>query len=196
MSDVPTGDGKIDRLVEEVGSLRSEISALRKIVEARKSVPGGPEGAIERAGAEYRILPGGSEDAFRWGFLGAWGKASPEGASHLSMSIHTTTIDSFFATRSEEEVAEFAGVFANPDTLRICSCVFRNGGRVGKQALTTSCELDDDAFLRAVTPLLEWHLVEWKGDWVEACGQGVNYAITLTGMAIEGYKQKTDNYNE
>ncbi len=191
--DSQSADAKIDRLIDEVESMRAELSALHQSVEANKAVRGGAEGAIERAVAEYRMLPDSSEDAFRWGFLGAWGKLGSQGAQHACMSIHTTTIDSFLSTRSEEEVARFAGVFANPDTLRICGCVFRRGGKVSRQDIADDCDLDDGAFLSAMGPLLEWRLVEWKGDWLETCGQGVNYAITLTGMAMEGYKQKSNN---
>jgi hypothetical protein len=35
----------------------------------------------------------------------------------------------------------------------------------------------------AIRPLFEWRFVELKGDWVEASGQGVNFAITLIEMA-------------
>lgn len=189
-------DAKVDRLLDEVRWMRSELSAVRKSVEVEKASGGGAEGAIDRAVAEYRILPDRSEDAFRWGFIGAWGEAGARGAQHACMSINTATIDWFLSARSEEEVARFAGVFTDPNTVRICRCVFRRGGKVSKQDIADDCELDEDAFLRAMRPLLEWHLVEWKGDWLEACGQGVNFAMTITGMAIEGYKQKTDNYDE
>ena len=179
--------GAVPDVDRRSGALRSELAPLRQSVETSKTTPGDAEGVLQRAAAEFRILPDSSDDAFRWGFLGAWGRAGPQGASHSFISVHTTTIDSFLETRSE--VAKFAAVFADPATLRICRCVFRHGGRVAKQEIASSCDLDDDAFVRAVRPLLEWHFVEWKGDWVEACSQGVNCAITLTSMAIEGYKQ-------
>jgi hypothetical protein len=189
-------DAKIERLIEEVAALRTELAELRREVGANRTPNTEAEGSLQRAYAEYRKLPDRSEEAFRWGFLGAWGSSTDQGAQRACMSVNTTTIESFLSRRNEEEVAQFAAVFTNAATLRICRCVFRHGGRARKQDITGDCGLDDEALLRAMKPLLEWHLVEWNGDWLEACGQGVNYAITLTGMAIEAYKQRSNNYDE
>lgn len=63
-------------------------------------------------------------------------------------------------------------------------------GAVERAAVQEGCGLDAAGFVAAITPLLEWGLIELKGDGVEARGHGVNYA--LVGMALEGLKHKSD----
>ena len=183
MSEGMSTDEKMDRLLEQVGEIGKQLSAIQN--QKTPAERAGPSGSVERAAAEFRHLPNSSEAAFRWGFLGAWGMdTGPQGAQHACTSVHTTTLDSFLSARTPEEVAAFAGIFTQPETVRLCMCVFQHGGKIDKKALTEACELDDDSFLQAIKPLLEWHLVEWKGERVESCRQGVNFAITLTGLSL------------
>ena len=150
----------------------------------------GADDSLDRAISEYRQLPATNDRCFRWGFMGAWGKRTDQGVQHACMSINTTTLEGFLSTRTQEEVAEFAAIFTDPNALRICGCVFRHGGQASEQHLRDERDLDLGALNRTLQPLVSWHLVEWQGDMLVARGQGVNYAMTLTGMAIEGHKQR------
>ena len=60
-----------------------------------------------------------------------------------------------------------------------------------KQDIAEDCGLSDEALLTAIEPLLEWRLVERDGECLVGYGQGVNYSMTLTSMAIGAYEQRT-----
>jgi hypothetical protein len=188
---------KVEQILEEMLSLRRELSEIRQLLEQSHSTSDQAIGSLERAVEEYRRLPSDDEDAIRWGFIGAWGRGGTKGAQHASYSIQTTSIGLFLDSTPNEEIVAFAKVFTNPNTIELCKYLFRNRnkGKVEKEMLKRECNLSEEELAAAIRPLLEWRFVEWKEEQLEAISQGVNFALTLIEMAKEGIKQKTNKWD-
>jgi hypothetical protein len=188
-------DDRIEQLIATVDSMRRELGTFRELLERPPAPEKMQTGAIERATDEFRKLPDNSEDALRWGFIGAWGKGGAQGAQHAAYSINTTSIDAFLDDTADEDASAFAAIFQNPHTIGICKHLFRCGGGATLGEIETGCDLSEEEFAEAIKPLLEWHFVEWKEKRLEANGQGVNFALTLIGMTKEGIKHKTNKWD-
>lgn len=174
---IETGDEFSEKVMSEIGSLREELTAIRKLLEREHS--------LSKAVQEYRALSWGVEKPIRWGFIGAWGK----GGSSCATSVHSTTEEDFFDSpdAGDEGVAAFASAFTDPNTIRICKHVFREGGS-SREEIKEACNLSDEELDAAVKPMIEWFFAEWKDGKLETSGpglngQGVNYAVTLISMA-------------
>jgi hypothetical protein len=174
---IETGDEFSEKVMGEIGSLREELTAIRELLEREHS--------LDKAVQEYRVLSSSVEKPIRWGFIGAWGK----GGSSCAISVHTTAEDGFFDSpdAGDEGVAAFAAAFTDPNTIRICKHVFREGGR-SREEIKKACNLSDEELDAAVKPMIEWYFAEWKDGKLETSGpglngQGVNYAVTLISMA-------------
>jgi len=173
-----------EQVMSEINSLREELVTIRQLLERSHS--------IDRAIEEYRFLPSNIEKPIRWGFIGAWGKGGSKSVVHA----HTTTEDDFFndPDASEENVAALVAAFTNPNTIKVCRYLFRGGER-SREELKKGCSLSDEELDVAVKPLLEWRFVAWKDGRLEhkgpdLNGQGVNYAVTLIGMAKTAFAYK------
>ena len=188
-------DDRIEQLIATVNSMRQELGAFREILEHSPTPGKTHTGAIERAAGEFRKLPEDSEDALRWGFIGAWGKGGAQGARHAAYSINTTSIDAFLDDTTDEDISAFTAVFLHPHTIRICKHLFRRGEGATREEIENGCNLNEEEFAEAVKPLLEWHFVEWKEKRLESNGQGINFALTLIGMTKEGIKHKTNKWD-
>jgi len=194
--DVPqNSNDRLEQLIATVDSMRQELGSFRKLIEHSPPPGATHTGAIERAANEFRKLPDDSEEALRWGFIGAWGKGGAQGAQHAAYSINTTSLDAFLDDTTDEDISAFTTVFLNPHTIRICKHLFRCGGGATQQELERSCNLNAEKLAEAAKPLLDWHFVEWKGERLKANGQGVNFALTLIGMTKEGIKHKTNKWD-
>jgi len=173
---IETSDELGKKTMSEISSLREELAAIRDLL--------GRGHSLHQALAEYRYLPGNMENPIRWGFIGVWGK----NGSNSSHSIHTTSEDNYFddPQASDENVAAFAAAFTNPNTIKICKHLFRNGGR-SREEIKGKCSLSDAELDAAVEPLLEWYFAKWKDGNLETGGagingQGINYVVTLISM--------------
>ncbi len=169
-----------DQVMNEIGSLREELTAIRQLLEREHS--------LDKAVQEYRCIP---SNQMRWGFIGVWGK----GGSNCSISVHTSSQEEYFDAPdgSDENAAAFAAAFTNPDTIGICKHLFRGGGR-SREEIKKERKLSDEELDAAVEPLLEWYYAEWRDGRLETSGpglngQGVNYAVTLVVMT----KMAADN---
>lgn len=170
-------------VMRSIGSLRNELSEIRELLHRGHS--------LERAVEEYRYLPLDVENAFRWGFIGAWRKGLA-----ATVHIHTTSEDDFFDDPDcvPENVAALAAAFTNPHTIAVCTHLFRSGENT-REALRSTCGLSDTELDAAVEPLVEWHFARWTDDRLEHSepelnGQGVNYAITLIAMVKTAFAYK------
>jgi hypothetical protein len=164
-----------DRVIDEIGSLRSEIEEIRGLMYRSHS--------LERAMEEFRYVPPGPT-SFRWGFMGVWG-----GGRHSAHSIYTSTEEEFFdhPDASPKNAAALAVALGNPHTIAVCVHLFRRGDSTAEE-LREGCSLSAEELEVAVVPLLEWRYVRWhegkltsKGP--DLCTQGVNFVITMVGMA-------------
>lgn len=185
----------LEQIVKDICWLREEVMTIRQLLE--ESTGDRAIGSLERAVEEYRRLPSDDENAIRWGFIGAWGRGGAKGAQHAAYSIQTISIDAFLDSTPSEEIAAFAKVFTNPNTIEICKYLFRirNKGKVEKETLKRGCNLNEEELAAALKPLLEWRFVEWKEEQLETVSQGVNFALTLIEMANVGIKQKTNKWD-
>ncbi len=174
---IETGDEFSEKVMDEIGSLREELTAIRKLLEREHS--------LNKAVQEYRALSWAVEKPIRWGFIGAWEK----GGSSCATSVHSTTEDDFFDSpdAGDEGVAAFAAAFTDPNTIKICKHIFREGRR-SREEIRKACNLSDEELDAAVKPMIEWYFAKWKDGKLETGGpglngQGVNYAVTLISMA-------------
>jgi len=166
-------------VMNEIGSLREELASIRQLLEREHS--------LFKAIQEYNYLPSNSENPIRWGFMGVWGK----GGSNSAHSIITTTEDAFFndPQSSDENVAAFATAFTNPGTIKVCKYLFRSRQEgCLREDIKNGCNLTDEGLDAAVKPLLEWYFARWVDGKLETSGvgvngQGINYVITIIGMA-------------
>ncbi len=172
-----------ERVIGEIGSLHQELAEIRELLNRGHSV--------ERAVEEYRYLPHDVENVFRWGFIGAWRKGRAS-----CVHVTTTSEDDFFNDPdcSPENVAALATAFTNPNTIRVCTYLFHNGGST-REELQSKLNLSHEELDAAVVPLLEWRFVVWKDNRLdprdsELNRQGVNYAITLMAMAKTAFAYK------
>ena len=179
-------DERLDQILEELGALRREMESVRQYANEAQKRDG-----IERAIAEYRRLPSDAADSLRWGFLAAWGRGGSKGAQNSAHSIHTTNIEEFLESTSSDDVAAFARVFADPNTVAVCKCIFRYNGATRDQ-LREDCSLGDAEVDAAIAPLLEWNFVEWREDCLKTMGQGINFCMTILSMAAQGMRQKQE----
>lgn len=168
-----------EQVMGEIGSLREELATIRQLLERGHS--------LNQVIEEYRYLPSNLENPIRWGFIGAWRK----GGLSCGYSIITLTEDDFFDKphASDEIVAAFAATFTNPNTIKICKYLFRNEDH-SRESIMKACQLSDEELDAAVKPLLEWHLAEWKDGSLESVEHGVNYVVTLVGMAQVAFDNK------
>ena len=145
------------------------------------------EHSLDRAIEEFCFLPTDIENPIRWGFIGAWEADNP----NCVVSVLTTSEDDFFnPSASDENVAVFAAVFTNPNTIKVCKYLFRNKEH-SRENIKTGCNLSDEELDVAVKPLLEWFFVEWKDGKLESVGHGINNVITLVLMARVAFDEKT-----
>jgi len=164
-----------DRVVDEIGSLRSEIAEIRELLYRGH--------ALERAMEEFRYVPPGST-SFRWGFMGVWG-----GGRHSAHSIYTTTEEEFFdhPDASPKNVAALAAALNNPHTIAVCVHLFRRGDSTLEE-LQEACCVSAEDLEAAVAPLLEWRYVRWHEGKLtshgpDLCASGLHFVVTLVGMA-------------
>jgi hypothetical protein len=159
-----------EQVMGEIGSLREELAAIRRLLERERK--------FDKLMQGYRYLPSDVENPIRWGFIGAWGK----GGSHYEVDILTTTEDKFFdhPNASDENVAAFARAFTDPNTIRIWKYLFR-GGKAAREEIMKGCNLTDGELDAAVKPLLEGHFAEWMGEKLKRTSH--NYVLTLISMA-------------
>jgi len=177
VSRIETSNEFGERVMSEITSLREELAVIRRLLELEHS--------LDKAIQEYCHLPSGLENPIRWGFIGAWGK----GGSNRVVSVHTTSVDGYLDApdASDEHVAAFAAAFANPNTIKICKYLFRNK-ECSREEIKKKCNLSDEELDAAVKPLLEWCFAAWRDGKLETSGpgingHGINYAVTLVGMA-------------
>ena len=164
-----------DRVVDEIGSLRSEMAEIRTLLYRGHS--------LERAMEEFRYVPPGAT-SFRWGFMGVWG-----GGRHSAHSIYTTTEEEYFdhPDARPENAAALAAALSHPPTIAVCVHLFRRGDST-REELQAACCLSADELEVAIAPLLEWRYVRWQEDKLISkgpglCTQGLNFVVTLVGMA-------------
>lgn len=174
-----------ERVVEEIGSIHKELAHIRELISRGHS--------LDRAIEEYRYLPPDVEDAFRWGFIGAWGNGR-----RACVHIHTDSKDKFFddPDADPEHVAALAAVFSSPNTIRVCLYLFHHR-KTDREELEKELNLSSEELDEAVKPLLDWRFVVWKEGKLshqesELNKQGVNYAVTLLAMTKTafGYKDR------
>lgn len=158
-----------EQVMSEIGSLREELAAIRRLLELDHS--------LRRVMKEYCYLPPDVENPIRWGFMGAWGK----GGSSSEMDVLTTSQDEFFdhPHASDENVAAFAKAFTDPNTIKIWKYLFR-GGKATREEIMKGCNLTDEELDAAVKPLLEGHFAKWMGGKLKRTSH--NYVVTLIAM--------------
>jgi hypothetical protein len=165
-----------DRVVGEIGSLRTELAEIRELLSRGHS--------LERAVEEYRYLPPGPT-SFRWGFVGVW-----RGGRNSAHSVYTTTTEEEYFDHPDAcpaNVAALAAALSNPHTVALCVHLFRKGAST-REELQTGCSVSEAELEAAVAPLLEWRYVRWHegklaGHGPGLCTQGLNFVVTLVGMA-------------
>ena len=176
-------------VMNEIGSLREELTAIRQLMEREHS--------LAKAIQEYNYLPSNLENPIRWGFMGVWGK----GGSNSAHSVMTNTEDAFFndPQSSDENVAAFAAAFTKPGTIKVCKYLFRSRqAGCSREDIKNGCNLTDEELDAAVKPLLEWYFARWVDGKLETSGagvngQGINYVITIIGMAKVAVDNKENN---
>jgi hypothetical protein len=168
-----------EKVMSEIGSLREELVTIRQLLERGHS--------IDRAIEEYRFLPSNIEKPIRWGYIGVWGK----GGSNLAYSIITLPENEYFDKPQgcDENIAAFAKAFTNPNTIKVCKYLFRNGEH-SRESIMKACQLSDEELDAAVKPLLEWHFAEWKDRSLESVDHGIYYVVTLVGMVQVAFDNK------
>lgn len=178
-SRIETNSEFSQQVMSEINSLREELATIRRLLERGHS--------LSQAIEEYRYLPSNLEDPIRWGFIGTWGK----GGSSCTYSIMTMNQDGYFEKphSSDEVVADFAAAFTNPNTIKVCKYFFRNKER-SREEIKKGCKLSDEELDAAVKLLLEWYFAEWKDGMLENVEHGVNYVVTLVGMAQVAFDNK------
>jgi hypothetical protein len=126
----------------------------------------------------FRDLPSGMSDPFRWGFIGCWGS----GGTHLEVDIHTTSEEGFFGhpDATDDKVAEFCKVFADPRAVRVSKYLFRHNG-ASRELVRRDCALAETELDAVLAPMIEAHLVKWEEGGLIRTSH--NYVVTLMSMA-------------
>lgn len=177
-------DERFEQILQEISDLRAELTTVKAAVNEKATKP--VEDGIQSAYAEFRKIPDRSEEAMRWGFMGAWGASTSKGARNGCISVETTTIDDLLNGIDNEQVAAFASIFTNPHTIAVCKCIFLHGGSATPEQLSETCRLNWEQVDAALAPLQQWNFVHREDERWKPSGQGVNFAITLICMAHNG----------
>ena len=124
-------------------------------------------------------LPHNAERPITWGYGGGYRTAA--GKISKRISFWSDSIDNFISSTSDAEIANLAGIFANPTVIAIVRQLVE--GKRSVEDLANGCGTSEDEIEKAVKTLIDAKLADRTEDnLIEPKNDAVFYFLNFVGM--------------
>ena len=124
-------------------------------------------------------LPQNAESPIAWSYGGAY--RTPSGKNSKRFSLWTDSIDNFISRTSDAEIANLAGIFANPTVIAILRQLVE--GKKSVEDLAQGCDTSEGEIEKAVETLISAKLTKRTADnRIEPKNDAVFYFLNFVGM--------------
>ncbi len=124
-------------------------------------------------------LPHNAENPIAWSYGGAYRTSS--GKNSKRFSLWTDSIDNFLSRTPDAEIANLAGIFANPTVIAILRQLVE--GKKSVEDLVQECDTSEGEIEKTVATLIDAKLAErTEDDLIEPKNDAVFYFLNFVGM--------------
>ncbi len=124
-------------------------------------------------------LPHNAENPIAWSYGGAY--RTPSGKNSKRFSLWTDSIDNFLSRTPDAEIANLAGIFANPTVIAILRQLVE--GKKSVEDLVQECDTSEGEIEKTVATLIDAKLaVRTEDNRIEPKNDAVFYFLNFVGM--------------
>ena len=124
-------------------------------------------------------LPHNAENPIAWSYGGAY--RTPSGKNSKRFSLWTDSIDNFLSRTPDAEIANLAGIFANPTVIAILRQLVE--GKKSVEDLVKECDTSEGEIEKTVATLIDVKLaVRTEDNLIEPKNDAVFYFLNFVGM--------------
>ena len=124
-------------------------------------------------------LPHNAENPIAWSYGGAY--RTPSGKNSKRFSLWTDSIDNFLSRTPDAEIANLAGIFANPTVIAILRQLVE--GKKSVEDLVQECDTSEGEIEKTVATLIDVKLaVRTEDNLIEPKNDAVFYFLNFVGM--------------
>ena len=124
-------------------------------------------------------LPHNAENPIAWSYGGAY--RTPSGKNSKRFSLWTDSIDNFLSRTPDAEIANLAGIFANPTVIAVLRQLVE--GKKSVEDLAQGCDTSEGKIEKAVGTLIDAKLAERVEDnLIEPKNDAIFYFLNFVGM--------------
>ena len=124
-------------------------------------------------------LPHNAENPIAWSYGGAY--RTPSGKNSKRFSLWTDSIDNFLSRTPDAEIANLAGIFANPTVIAILRQLVE--GKKSVEDLVQECDTSEGEIEKTVETLIDTQLASRTEDnLIEPKNDAVFYFLNFVGM--------------
>ena len=124
-------------------------------------------------------LPHNAENPIAWSYGGAY--RTPSGKNSKRFSLWTDSIDNFLSRTPDAEIANLAGIFANPTVIAILRQLVE--GKKSVEDLVQECDTSEGEIEKTVATLIDAKLaVRTEDNCIEPKNDAIFYFLNFVGM--------------
>ena len=124
-------------------------------------------------------LPHNAENPIAWSYGGAY--RTPSGKNSKRFSLWTDSIDNFLSRTPDAEIANLAGIFANPTVIAILRQLVE--GKKSVEDLVQECNTSEGEIEKTVATLIDAKLaVRTEDNCIEPKNDAIFYFLNFVGM--------------